>query len=108
MGFSNVALRWQLQRVLEDQVASNIPAVDHASLNSPHAEAWPFLSKRGVEAKWSLDDHERLIDDGWDTREAKAVADTVFDLQSGSQGGSIEDRSDCRRSWKSGRAGGRS
>jgi len=78
------ALRWQLQRILEDQIASSTPAVDHASLNSRYAEAWTFLSKRGVDAKWSLDDHERLIDNGWDTREAKAVADTVFDLQSGS------------------------
>lgn len=78
------ALRWQLQRILEDQIASSTPTVDHASLNSRYAEAWTFLSKRGVEAKWSLDDHEHLIDNGWDKREAKAVADTVFDLQSGS------------------------
>ncbi|WP_137898505.1 hypothetical protein [Sphingomonas sp. 2SG] len=42
------------------------------------------LSKRGVDAKWSLDDHERLIDKGWNSREAKAVVDTVFDLQGGS------------------------
>ncbi|MDR6116041.1 MULTISPECIES: hypothetical protein [unclassified Sphingomonas] len=78
------ALRWQLQRILEDHIASSTPAADHASLNSRYAEAWTFLSKRGVDAKWSLDDHERLIDTGWDKREAKAVADTVFDLQSGS------------------------
>lgn len=78
------ALRWQLQRILEDQIASSTPAVGHASLNSRYAEAWTFLSKRGVEGKWSIDDHERLIDNGWDTREAKAVADTVFDLQNGS------------------------
>jgi hypothetical protein len=78
------ALRWQLQRILEDQIASSIPAADHASLNSRYAEAWTFLSKRGVEAKWSLDDYERLIDNGWDKGEAKAVANTVFDLQSGS------------------------
>lgn len=78
------ALRWQLQRILEDQVASSTAAVDHASLNSRYAEAWTFLAKRGVDANWSLDDHERLIDNGWNSRKAKAVADTVFDLQSGS------------------------
>jgi len=75
------ALRWQLQRILEDQVVSSTAAVDHASLNSRYAEAWTFLSKRGVDAKWSLDDHERLIHNGWNSREAKVVADTVFDLR---------------------------
>ncbi|MFW2853592.1 hypothetical protein ACM61V_17055 [Sphingomonas sp. TX0543] len=40
------ALRWQLQRILEDQFASSTAAVDHASLNSPYAEAWTFLSKQ--------------------------------------------------------------
>ena len=34
------ALRWQLQRILDDQVASSSPAIDHASLNSRYAEAW--------------------------------------------------------------------
>lgn len=33
------ALRWQLQPILEDQIASSTPAVDHASLNSRYAEA---------------------------------------------------------------------
>ena len=65
------ALRWQLERILDDQVASSSPAIDHASLNSRYAEAWTFLSKRGVDAKWSLDDHERLIDNGWNSRESR-------------------------------------
>lgn len=78
------ALRWQLKRILEDQVASSTPAVDHASLNSRYAEAWTFLSKRGVDAKWTLDDLDRMTANGWNLAEAKAVADTVFDLQGGS------------------------
>jgi len=39
------------------------------------------MPRRGGDAKWSLDDHKRLIKNGWNSREAKAVADTVFDLQ---------------------------
>lgn len=71
-----------MQPILDDQIASSTSAVDHASLNSRYSEAWTFLSRRGVDAKWSFDDHELLIDNGWNTREAKAVADAVFDLQS--------------------------
>ncbi|PTT37683.1 hypothetical protein DBR33_17650, partial [Stenotrophomonas sp. HMWF022] len=78
------ALRWQLQRILADQTVSSTAAVDHASLNSRYAEAWTFLSKRGVDAKWTLDDLDRLTANGWNLSDAKAVADTVFDLQGGS------------------------
>lgn len=75
------ALRWQLQRILEDQVLSSSPAADHATINSRYAEAWTFLAKHGVDGEWTLDDHQTLIDRGWNGREAKAVADLVFDLK---------------------------
>lgn len=78
------AMRWQLQRIREDQGVNSAPAGDHATVNSRYAEAWTFLSKRGVEARWSLDDHEELIRRGWNGVEAKAIADAVFDLQGGS------------------------
>ena len=78
------ALRWQLQRILADQTVSSTAAADHASVNSRYAEAWTFLSKRGVEAKWTLDDLDRMTANGWNLSDAKAVADTVFDLQGGS------------------------
>lgn len=78
------ALRWQLQRILEDQAVSSTDAIEHATINSRYAEAWTFLSKRGPDAKWTLDDLERMIANGWSIGEAKAIADTVFDLQGGS------------------------
>jgi hypothetical protein len=58
------APRWQLQRILADQTVSSTAAVDHASLNSRYAGAWTFLSKRGVDAKWTLDDLDRLTANG--------------------------------------------
>ncbi|WP_137898504.1 hypothetical protein [Sphingomonas sp. 2SG] len=38
------ALRWQLQRIIDDQVASSSPAIDHASLDYRYAEAWTCRS----------------------------------------------------------------
>jgi integrase len=39
--------------------------------------------RKGVEARWTLDEHDRLIDTGWSEERAKAVANLVFDLQNG-------------------------
>ena len=75
------ALRWQLQRIEEDQVGSAAPSGDHATINSLYAEAWSFLGRNGVEARWTLDEHERLIEAGWGEERAKAVAGLVFDFQ---------------------------
>lgn len=75
------AMRWQLQRILEDQSGNRAPPVDHAAINSIHAEAWGFLARYGVEAKWSLDEHDRRIASGWHPDDAKAVGDAVFDNQ---------------------------
>lgn len=75
------AMRWQLQRILEEQAGNHARSVDHAALNSIHAEAWDFLARHGVEAKWSLDDHDRLIGSGWHPDDAKAVGNAVFDSQ---------------------------
>lgn len=75
------AMRWQLQRILENQTGSQARSVDHADLNSIYAEAWAFLARHGVEAKWSLDEHDRLIGSGWHPDDAKAVGDAVFDSQ---------------------------
>jgi integrase len=75
------AMRWQLQRILDDQSGSRAPPVDHAAINSIYAEAWGFLARHGVEAKWSLDEHDRLIVGGWHPDDAKAVGDAVFDSQ---------------------------
>lgn len=78
------AMRWQLQRILEDQAGSRAPAGEHATTNSIHAEAWSFLARNGPDAKWSLDDLERLVAGGWKFIDAKAVGNAVFDYQSGS------------------------
>lgn len=76
------ALRWQLQRILEDQAGTTAPADDHASINTLYAEAWGFLGRRGVGAQWTLDEHDRLIAAGWSPARAKQVADLVFEFQS--------------------------
>ena len=78
----NDALRWQLQRILEDQAGTTAPADDHASINTLYAEAWGFLGRRGVGAQWTLDEHDRLIAAGWSPARAKQVADLVFEFQS--------------------------
>jgi integrase len=77
------ALRWQLQRIEQDQVGSPARSEDHATINSIYAEAWAFLGRNGVEARWTLNEHDRLVDAGWSEERAKAVADLVFDLQNG-------------------------
>ena len=77
------ALRWQLQRILEDQCGSQTPAGDHATMNSLHAEAWSFLSRHGIAAKWTLDEYNRLVDSGWSPASAKAIGNLVFNLQTG-------------------------
>lgn len=45
------ALRWQLQRIEQDQVGSLADPGDHATANSLHAEAWEFLARGGVAAR---------------------------------------------------------
>jgi integrase len=75
------ALRWQLQRILEDQAGTTAPSDDHASINTLYAEAWGFLGRRGVGAQWTLDEHDRLIAAGWSAERAKQVADLVFEFQ---------------------------
>ena len=77
------ALRWQLQRIEQDQIGSPARSEDHATIDSIYAEAWAFLGHKGVEARWTPDEHDRLIDAGWSEERAKAVANLVFDLQNG-------------------------
>ncbi|WP_156347832.1 hypothetical protein [Sphingomonas sp. Leaf231] len=77
------ALRWQLQRIEQDQTGSLADAGDHATANSLHAEAWEFLARGGVAAHWTLDEHQRLVANGWSPAQAKIVANIVFDLQNG-------------------------
>ena len=75
------ALRWQLRRILEDQAGSAAPSADHATTNSIYAEAWAFLGRHGTKARWTLDEHQRLIEDGWNLAQATAVANLLFDFQ---------------------------
>jgi len=77
------AWRWQLKRIEQDQIGSPARSEDHATINSIYAEAWAFLGHKGVDARWTPDEHDRLIDGGWSDERAKAVADLVFDLQNG-------------------------
>lgn len=78
------AMRWQLGRILEDQVGSAAPSSDHATTNSLHAVAWEFLASNGPDARWTPDDHERLVELGWSPDKAMSVAQFLFDNQNGS------------------------
>lgn len=91
------ALRWQLRRIEQDQAGSAAASGDHATTNSLYAEAWDFLGRAGVEAKWNLDEHARLIAAGWNPAQAKIIADIVFDLQTGGavSGGQIQTYSEA-------------
>lgn len=77
------AMRWQLNRILEDQVGSAIPSGEHARMNSIHAEAWEFLAQQGQSARWTPDDHMRLSKNGWAPADAKAVAEALSAYWSG-------------------------
>lgn len=78
------AMRWQLGRILEDQAGSAAPSADHAITNSLHAVAWEFLARNGPDARWTPDDHERLVELGWSPDKAMSVAQFLFDNQDGS------------------------
>ena len=54
------ALRWQLQRIEQDQAGSLADPGNHATINSLQAEAREFLARGGVAARWTLEDHQRL------------------------------------------------
>ncbi len=77
------ALRWQLQRIEQDQTGSQADPGAHATANSLHAEAWEFFARGGIAARWTLGEHQRLIANGWSPAQAKTVANIVFDLQHG-------------------------
>jgi hypothetical protein len=77
------AMRWQLHRILEDQAGSAAPWTDHVAANSIHAAVWDFLKRGGSDARWTPDDHSRLIESGWPKDDAHAVARILFDNQDG-------------------------
>ncbi len=77
------ALRWQLQLIEQDQTGSLADPGDHATANSLHAEAWEFLARGGGAARWTLDEHQRVVANGWNPAQAKTVANIIFDLQNG-------------------------
>jgi hypothetical protein len=76
-------LRWQLQRIEQDQADSPADPGDGTTASSLHAGAWEFLARNRVGARWTLDEHQRLITSCWRPAQAKTVANIVFDLRHG-------------------------
>ncbi|KQN91531.1 hypothetical protein ASE90_01620 [Sphingomonas sp. Leaf67] len=72
-----------MQLIEQDQTGSLADPGDHATANSLHAEAWEFLARGGGAARWTLDEHQRLVANGWNPAQAKTVANIIFDLQNG-------------------------
>lgn len=58
------ALRWRLQRIEQNQAGSLVEAGEHATANALHAEALEFFARGGVAARWTLDEHQRLVANG--------------------------------------------
>src|SRR5690606_12110758 len=52
------ALRWQLDRVLQDQLASGANPASHAAVNLAHAEVYRIFARR--DARFTANDDERL------------------------------------------------
>lgn len=66
------ALRWQLDRILQDQTGSGIDPAAHATVNLTHAEAYRIFARQ--DARFTADDDERLAKNGWPREARMAVA----------------------------------
>ncbi|WP_375404745.1 hypothetical protein [uncultured Sphingomonas sp.] len=76
-------MRWQLDRVLKNQVGSAISSGEHARMNSIHAKAWKFLAREGHSARRTPDEHAQFFENGWAPADAKAVAETLSAYRNG-------------------------
>ncbi|HLV07226.1 MAG TPA: hypothetical protein VKY80_06085 [Croceibacterium sp.] len=73
------ALRWQLDRVLQDQLASGANPASHAAVNLAHAEVYRIFARR--DARFTANDDERLAEDGWPLEARRMVADLWEDMR---------------------------
>lgn len=73
------ALRWQLDRVLQDQLASGANPASHAAVNLAHAEVYRIFARR--DARFTANDDERLAEEGWPLEARRMIADLWEDMR---------------------------
>jgi integrase len=68
------AMRWQLTRILQDQIGSVTPVAHHAFINKVCAELWRHSARSGPETPRTAAYYAGLIDAGWTPEEVKVLA----------------------------------
>lgn len=59
------AMRHQLDRIRQAQLADGKAHIQHATWNIVYKEIWHFFAENGPEARWSKEDEEKLVAAGW-------------------------------------------
>ncbi len=60
------AMRWQLDRIRQDQIGSTVPASPaHEQINRVYAEFWRHYARQGAGVPWTDEDEARLIREDW-------------------------------------------
>ena len=70
----NQAMRWQLERILSDQIGSPAPVAEHHAANRLYAELWRLHARGGPDAKYTADDDDRLKAADWPAHDRSALA----------------------------------
>ena len=77
------AMRWQLERILADQVGGTPQAFHHIEVNKVYAELWGLFARGGPDAKWTADEDERLGRQGWSIESRNVMAEKWEDARHG-------------------------
>lgn len=77
------AMRWQLERILSDQVGDTAHAFHHIEVNKIYAELWGLYARSGSDAKWTADEDERLGREGWSIESRNVMAEKWEDARHG-------------------------
>lgn len=77
------AMRWQLERILSDQVGGTAQPFHHVEVNKIYAELWGLFARGGPNAKWTADEDERLGREGWSIESRKVMAEKWEDARQG-------------------------
>jgi hypothetical protein len=77
------AMRWQLERILSDQVGGTAQSFHHIEVNKVYAELWGLFARGGPGAKWTADEDERLGRAGWSIESRHVMAEKWEDARHG-------------------------
>lgn len=68
------AMRVHLDRILTDQIGSDSDPSEDARANKVFAEFWSIRARRGIDADFTSDDFDELLNSGWSADEASCLA----------------------------------